>query len=640
MAGSRAQQAAFDPDDLCSNPSGEPWLSEIVARRLSRRQALRTLAAGAVAGALAPHARALGAGPTSLGFAELKAGSEPVHRVAQGYRADVLLRWGDPIFPSTPEYHPQTQTAADQARQFGYNCDFIAFLPLPRGSTRSDHGLLCVNHEYTNAELMFPGVQRAEVHEKLSEEQVNLERMAHGHSVVEIRQVEGRWTAVREGRFNRRITLDTPMRFSGPAAGHQLLKLHGNGVDVLGTLNNCAGGVTPWGTVLIAEENFNYYFHGRPGRQPYAASYPRYGIGGTAHYAWWKYDPRYELARTPSAPYDFGWIVEYDPYDPQSIPVKRTALGRFKHEGATCTLAPDGRVVVYCGDDQKGEFLYRFVSRRAYQPGQAAANRDLLDDGVLYAARFTEDGLLHWLPLEFGHAPLTPAHGFHNQGDVVLDARGAATRLGATPLDRPEDVETSPRTGLVYLMLTNNDARREMSAVCPRAPNPYGHIVELTPPGDALPLDHAADVFRWNIFLRGGDPAEPSHQADYHPEVSADGWLTAPDNCAWDPQGRLWIATDGMEDAVGRCDGIFACDALGPGRALTRLFFRGPVGCEICGPQFTPDGNTLFCAVQHPGEGSTFDRPSTRWPDDDPADFPPRPSVVAITREGGGPIGG
>jgi secreted PhoX family phosphatase len=293
---------------------------------------------------------------------------------------------------------------------------------------------------------------------------------------------------------------------------------------------------------------------------------------------------------------------------------------------------------VYSGDDEMFQFLYRFMSAKPVHPTDRAANKHLLDDGTLYAARFDEHRLT-WLPLVYGRGPLTRKNGFFSQADVVIEARRAAELMGATPMDRPEDVETSPVTGKVYVSLTNNKKRTEPNPANPRVANPHGHVLELTPPVVAGVTDHGAERYDWDFFLLGGNPKDRTHSARAHPDVARQGWLSCPDNLAFDPKGRIWIATDGMSK-VGVSDALYATDCEGPGRALTKRFFAVPRGAEVTGPSFTPDGTTLFVSVQHPGdeEGSTFLAPSTRWPDFRD-DMPPRPAVVAIRRKDGGAIG-
>jgi secreted PhoX family phosphatase len=633
-----------DDDDLPSNESGNTPFAEIAEQRMSRRGVLAGLAGAAAVGALSQSMisrRAFAAGSAStLGFSEIPHVYDETHHVADGYSADVLLRWGDPVEAGAPAFDPANQTAAAQAKQFGYNCDYIGFMPLPAGSNAGTRGLLCVNHEYTNQHLMFPGVEKKQ---KLTRTQTEIEMAAHGHSVVEIFKAGGKWVPVPNSRFNRRIHVSTEMRLSGLAAGHDRLKTKADpsGTRVFGTLNNCAGGATPWGTVLIAEENFHGYFGGDPAKTAEARNYKRYGLKAKSRYSWADYHDRFNLDSEPNEPNRFGWMVEIDPYDPTSTPIKRTALGRFKHEGANATVNKDGRVVVYTGDDQRFDYIYKFVSNGRYDPNNRAANADLLDDGTLFVAKFSADGKLAWLPLVWGKGPLTPANGFSSQADVMIETRYAADLLGATPMDRPEDVEPNPVTGRIYVMLTNNTKRKadQVDAVNPRANNKHGHILEMIPPGYGKDADHAALEFTWELPLLAGNPADPKEGAKYHPGVTKAGWLSTPDNCAFDSRGRLWIATDGAPKS-GLADGVWATDCEGGGRMLTKHFFAAPRGAELCGPCFTPDDRSFFGAVQHPADekNSTFANPSTRWPDFRP-DMPTRPSVVAITKNDGGVIG-
>ncbi|SMC43728.1 hypothetical protein SAMN06297251_102205 [Fulvimarina manganoxydans] len=636
------------------NPTSNPTMGEIIARRFSRRGFLQgSLAATAIAATVSPMALLAAdeahaeTGAKRFDFKEVTAGVDADHHVAEGYDADVLLRWGDGLFPDSPDFDPTNQTPESQARQFGYNNDFVGFIPID-GS--SEHGLLVVNHEYTNEHLMFPGIVKVEGEELVvapaDQKRVDIEMAAHGGTIVEIRKVDGKWQVVRDGAKNRRIMSTTEMQLSGPAAGHDRLKTStdATGTKVFGTLNNCAGGVTPWGTYVMAEENFHGYFMGElPGGHREAANYERYGVP-EGSYEWGKFHDRFDLSKEPNEPNRFGWVVEVDVEDPNSVPKKRTALGRFKHEGAESIVAPDGRVVFYLGDDERFDYVYKFVTAGKYNPDDRAANMDLLDDGTLHVAKFDEDGTVTWMPLTFGEGPLTAENGFESQADVLIETRRAADLLGATPMDRPEDIEPNGSNGRVYVMLTNNTKRKEANAANPRLDNAFGHIVEIAEDGG----DFAATSGRWEILVKCGDPSVADVGATFSTATTENGWFGMPDNCAVDSDGRLWISTDGNSPkATGRTDGLWAMETEGEGRGTSKLFYRVPVGAEMCGPRPTPDLATFFVAVQHPGDGgedwegfgrpSYYEDPSTRWPDFKD-DMPVRPSVVAITKQGGGKI--
>ena len=624
-------------------------LAQLIDLRVSRRDVLRLALAGlaaSTAGALTGCALPVGstAGST-LGFTEIAHGLDHTHHIPPGYEARVLLRWGDPIFASAPALIPGKPDADAQERQFGYDNDFIAFMPLPRGSANSTHGLLCVNHERCTAYLMWPGMTAGDYRKIMSAEHCAHEMASQGFSIVEIRREGSAWQVVRDSRYNRRITpRSTAMTIGGPAARNARMRtrIDPSGTRVTGTLNNCAGGVTPWGTVLTCEENIHHYFAGNPAVHPEAAALKRYGINGRGRYVWGQYVERFHMEKEPNELNRFGWVVEIDPYDPQSTPVKRTALGRIKHEGATAVVSHDGRVAVYTGDDERFEYLYKFVSDGRFVPDNPAANRDLLDKGTLYVARFEENGRMRWLPLVHGRGPLTAANGFASQADVVIEARRAADLLGATTMDRPEDVETHPGTGAVYVVLTNNHLRtpQQVNPANPRPQNRWGQIIEINPPRVSGAADHTAEECAWEFFLLAGDPSDAKQSARYAGPVTSNGWLACPDNVAFDARGRIWISTDGQDDVAGIADSLYGADTTGPGRGITRLFFNAPRGAEVCGPCFTPDGTTLFLAVQHPADEpkSTYLQPSTRWPDFAP-DMPPRPSVLAIRKVDGGAIG-
>jgi len=616
-----------------------PSIGELVEQRLGRRDAMRGLLGAVAAFSVPASANAQTGGPSSLTFKELAHTLDRNQHVAEGYDVQVLIRWGDPVTAGAPAFDPAKLSAADQEKQFGYNNDYLGLHPVPAGSTAGDRFLLVANHEYINSNLMFAGLGAGrDANLKTSKAQVEIEMAAVGGAVVEIARENGAWKVVPDSKFARRVTAATPMDISGPAAGHDLMKTSADpsGAKVLGMLNNCAGGATPWGTWLTCEENFDVYFGGDATQllQPMSR---RYGVGRAAAYGWPRHVDRFNLGKEPNEPNRFGWVVEIDPYDPAAAPVKRTALGRFKHEGCTYVLAKDGRVVLYSGDDERFEYVYRFVTAKPWNPNDRAANKDLLDDGTLSVARFNADGKVEWLPLVQGQGPLTAENGFASQGDVVIKARLAADLLKPTPMDRPEDIETNPANGRVYVVLTNNGQRKaeQVDRANPRAGNDHGHILEIAPKDG----DHAAAEGTWSIFLLAGKPGQDAG-ARYHRATSDNGWLSCPDNIAFDSKGRIWIVTDGAPSAAGVADGVYGADTTGFGRALTRCFYQAPTGAEVCGPIFTPDDSTLFLAIQHPGEdsGSTYEKPSTRWPDFKDG-MPPRPAVVAITKKGGGAIG-
>ncbi|MER2537203.1 MAG: PhoX family phosphatase [Rhizobiaceae bacterium] len=641
------------------NPTDNRTMGEIIAARFSRRGFLRgSLAVSAIAATVSPVAlmmadEARAASKSAFSFDEVEAGIDDRHHVAAGYDADVLLRWGDPLFADAPEFDPVKQTAAAQAKQFGYNNDYVGYIPLDGSST---HGLLVVNHEYTNPHLMFPGLvsieekdgKKAMKQARLSREQVDIELAAHGGAIVEIRKEGGKWQVVRDGGLNRRITATTEMRITGPAAGSDRLKTGADatGTTVFGTVNNCAGGVTPWGTYVMAEENIHGYFSGAlPEGHREAANYKRLGIP-EGSYEWADHYDRFDIGKEPNEPNRFGWIVEVDVMDPNSLPKKRTALGRFKHEGAESIVAANGKVVFYLGDDERFDYVYKFVTAGTFNPNDRAANMDLLDEGTLHVAKFAEDGSVLWMPLVFGQGPLTEANGFASQADVLIETRRAADLLGATKMDRPEDIQPNAVNGKVYVMLTNNTRRKDdqVDAANPRAKNAFGHIIEIAEDGG----DFTATGGKWEVLLKCGDPSVAEVGASFSTDTTKNGWFGMPDNCAVDSAGRLWVATDGNNpEATGRTDGLWAVDTEGEARATSKLFFRVPAGAEMCGPLFTPDDETAFVAVQHPGDGGTdwpeFGRPSyyedlsTRWPDFKP-DMPTRPAVVVITKQGGGKI--
>lgn len=617
--------------------SREAALGDCIRSRLSRRSFLSAIVAGAAAAALVRPGFAAGAGSPEISLSRTAGEVMP-----EGYQSQVVVAAGDPIMPGAPPYLPYGHDPQAAAMQFGVNCDYTALLPVtPQGPAEDDHALLFVNHEYPSPELMWPGLDEARAGQQMSLAQVATTMAAVGASVCEVRRRQGRWQVEHALGLNRRLTATTPMRLSGPAAGAPALRTRADptGRMVRGTLSNCNGGMTPWGTVLSCEEGAGWIFAGDFANLPEAEALKRYYYDETDNdrYGWSRVEPRFRLEHEPNEPNRYEWVVEIDPYDPSSTPVKRTALGRFAHEGAHTALAADGRVVVYMGDDWEFEYCYRFVTAKAFDANNRRANRDLLDDGVLSVARFHSDGRLEWLPLVLGYGPLTAANGFDSQADVVIHARRAADLLGATPMDAAEGYQPNPANGRVYLALTSNADRSSPNPANPRAHNRFGHLLELSPPPTAQGPDHAADEFTWEVLALCGDPSVEDHRAAFHPGTTSTGWFTDPDNLGFDAAGRMWVCTDGVQPSGH--DALYVMPVDGPNRARPQLFYCPPAGAECCSPAFSDDGRTLFLGIQHPGEGvARLEEVETHWPATDGA-APPRAAVVAITEVSGHRIG-
>jgi secreted PhoX family phosphatase len=471
------------PDnDTTINPSGNASIREVMAEYKGRRNFLKGslgMAAVATLGGFASQAQAYSGGsPTPGGGGITFTGLPPnlaatfvdAITVPAGYTAKVLVSWGDAIGrPVDPFTHWDPSTAMTEARQlttFGAHNDGMHFFPFPTagvGGVSSDRGLLCVNHEYNDPGLVTNSTSYGTL--PITQDIVNAQLAAHGVSVVEVQKVSGAFQVRKPSALARRITGKTPMMLTGPAAGHPLLRTAADatGTLVMGTLNNCAHGFTPWGTYLTCEENFNGYFGTTAAKltaAPLTAVERRYGLAaGGFGYRWHEGDPRFDFRDNPNEPNRFGWVVEIDPWNPNATPAKRTALGRFKHEGAWTSVGADNKVAVYLGDDERNDYQYKFVCAGTFNPKNRGANRNLLDSGTLYVAKFNADGTGQWLPLVWGQGGLTPANGFADQAEVLIKARQAADRLGATMMDRPEWVAVHPTTREVYLTLTNNNRR-------------------------------------------------------------------------------------------------------------------------------------------------------------------------------------
>jgi uncharacterized protein len=609
----------------------------------SRRQVFKCTGA-AVALLVGSHAwGAIGHENKPLGFTSVPVSSQDTLVVPPEYEVQVLFRWGDPVGAKagSPSFLKDASNSwQEQSLQAGMHHDGMSFFPID-GNPR--HGLLAINHEYTD-----DGLLHTDGMENWSYDKVRKSQAAHGVSVIEVIERAGQWRVMPNSRFARRITGFSPIQIEGPARGHALLKTaaDANGTLVLGTLNNCAAGKTPWGTYLTCEENWNGYFS--TGDKPTALE-QRYGMRPQGWgYRWHSFDARFDASLHPHEAHRFGWVVEIDPMDPMQTPVKRTALGRFKHEGATATLSADGRAVVYMGDDERFEYIYKFVSRDKVQAGGYQANRELLNHGTLYVARFDADGMGHWLALVHGEQGLTPENGFADQAEILIKARLAADVVGATRMDRPEWIAVHPHTGEVFATLTNNNQRgqpgRETDAANPRADNIMGHIIRWRE-GTGGAADAAATQFRWMPFALAGDPKadKPAHRGTIQGDIYAN-----PDGLAIDDSGLLWIQTDVSTTVLNK--GPFA--AFGnnmmlcadPVSGQTKRFLTGPMGCEITGIDFTPDRRAVFINIQHPGETAS-ERSDPRqpqavsqWPDG-PASGRPRSATVVIRRKDGGLVG-
>jgi len=629
------------------NQSNNPSFFDVLEQRLSRRQWLGTVAAGAAI-QMMPMAFVEAAAPSAvrstLGFRSVAVSTADHIQVPEGYIAEVFYRWGDAIghVQGNPEFKPDASNSAqDQALQAGMHHDGIHFFPLPLGSQRSDHGLLVLNHEYTDE-----GLLHTDGMEPLSAEKVLKSQHAHGVSVIEVRQQAGQWVVVRPSKYARRITAVTPMRIAGPAASDQAMRTQADpqGLEVFGTMNNCAHGFTPWGTYLTCEENWDGYF---VNGGTITADQKRNGINAKGRSIGWdKFDERFDVARHPNEANRFGWVVEIDPFDPQSKPVKRTTLGRFGHEGAKTVLAKDGRVVVYLGDDRAFEYIYKFVSRDRYNPRDRRANMNLLDHGTLYVAQFDADGSGRWIALTHGANGLTTEAGFQSQADILIRTRSAGDVVGATKMDRPEWIAVHPNTNEVYCTLTNNAGRGAtgmpgVDAANPRVNNTFGQIVRWREAGN----DPAALALNWDLFVMAGDAQHP--EAARQGNINGDSF-GSPDGLWFDPRGVLWIQTDVSTSTLNR--GHY--ERLGNNMMLAadiktreiRRFLTGPKGCEITGVITTPDARTMFINIQHPGEPSNersdpkHPKAVSAWPEGE-AGGRPRSATVLIRKRDGGVIG-
>ncbi len=701
MSSALHKDGKLNPCTEAANDSGNESIHDLIERRMvSRRRFLATgtavaaaAAGGTVLDAAFKPAEASSSREPRWGRGRIDFESVPPNkylsaaddavRVPYGYSASVLVAWGDPI-DGGPAWDPATpMTEGEQVRAFGAHTDGMHYFPYP-GPWGNERGLLAVNNEYCDPPLVN-GIAPAPVYSDpattISLPMVRAQQAAHGVSIVDVaRRKHGGWRVVRRSPFNRRITGNTPCRISGPAAGHELMRTADDpsGTRVLGTLNNCAHGYTPWGTYLTCEENFNGYFGSTTTFTPTPAE-ARYGLNVFGFgYRWHEADPRFDLNLNRNEPNRFGWVVEIDPTDPHSMPIKRTAMGRFKHESAMLVVGRDRKVAFYMGDDERNDYVYKFVCARKLGPFGRKSDRDMLDAGTLYVARFHANGTGEWLPLVHGQGGLTAENGFRDQAEVLVRARQAADRLGATMMDRPEWIAAHPKTREVYMTLTNNNrrgstpasanradgtsvagsSRPPVDAANPRPDNDYGHIIRWREHHD----DVGATSFDWDIFVNCGDKATTKTLSGsyvgsdlsglgYRGDINGDDY-GAPDGLWFDEDGRLWIQTDQVGDATGDWVNIGGNSMLcaDPRSGETRRFLTAPKNCEVTGVCSTPDGRTMFVGIQHPGEDWTvgFTDNST-WPDSGVngptrhsrrgAAVKPRSGIVVITKDNGGKIG-
>ncbi|MCP3749764.1 PhoX family phosphatase [Pseudomonas sp. SBB6] len=675
-------------DNLNRNPSGNLPMDSVLESYLSRRSVVR----GGLGAAIAMIA---GTGLTGcfdssdsddddpvvepptppklkLGFTSIPGSRTDACVVAAGYTAYVLAPWGTPLNTSANPWKADgSNTAADQANSVGMHHDGMHFFPI-NGS--SEDGLLAINHEYIDADALHPNGPTSDGSGKRPVEEVRKEINAHGAGVIRLKKVSGRWQVVDNDPLNRRFTTATVMNIAGPLRGsdHVKTRFSKNGTQARGTNNNCGNGYTPWGTYLTCEENWPGIFVNTSTTLP--ADQKRIGVSTKAgNYKWESVagDPTEvdgEFSRfnvTPSgasATDDFrneastyGYIVEIDPYNASTLAVKRTALGRFRHEGCCPGLPVVGKPLVwYMGDDSNNEYLYKFVSTALWEAADAnpadrlATGNKYMDQGKLYVARFNADGSGVWLLLDVN----TPTSSGKTLGSIygdlpgiILNTRGAADALGATPMDRPEWTTVNPLNGDVYLTLTNNSARTaaKVDAANPRGPNRHGHIIRWHDSDNHL-------SFTWDIFVFGANAAGTA-------DINRSGLtelnqFASPDGMSFDSRGILWFQTDNGEKtltdytndqmlAVIPTDLVNAAGKQVPVNAQNqvdlRRFFVGPNGCEVTGIAFTPDNKSIFVNIQHPDNWPSTDVATTVTPAG--TKVRPRASTVVIQRADGGEIG-
>jgi len=631
------QLSADDWDELHFPRPTEHEFDRVVERAISRRGFLGgALAFGSGAAAMSmgllKGTTALAQQTSRFAFEQLAPQTDGTVHVPEGYNWDVLVRWGDPLFSDAPAFDPQQGVPTEGSdRVFGENTDGMELFNV------GGRELLVVNSEYVNPKINLPAGQEGEP--QSAGDVLRLQNF-QGVSVMEVAEGPDGWAVVVDSPYNRRIHHNSPMVLEGPAAGHDLLKTAADatGAASLGTFNNCGSGRTPWGTYLTCEENFNGYF-GTTAElsldDTLAAGFKRYGVStkvDPGRYNYHGFDPRFDLSKNPNEPHRAGYIVEIDPANPESTPVKRTALGRFKHENAASTLTPDGRVVVYMGDDERGEFMYKWLSRDIYVPGGDTST--LLSDGQLFVAKFNDDMTGEWVAL-------TPEATGMDAANIAIFTRMAASAVDATTMDRPEWIAVNPTAVEAYCCLTNNSRRgatnddgsvrtnaggdpMTVNAPNPREINRYGQIVRWRPHNN----DHGSSTFDWDLYVMAGNPTVHT-DGPYAgtANINAGNLFNSPDGMQIDTTGLIWIQTDGNE---GEFAGMGNNQMLAgdPVSGEIRRFLTGPNGSEVTGLTWSSDRRTMFVGIQHPGKP---------FPDGD--GNLQRSSIVVIKRDDNAMIG-